>query len=201
MTCHDVPGATVNTVELLKLAEQYGLPLQRAMGLVYRGWAVASSGDSTEGLVLAEEGISLLQRSGARIFLSRIHGAIAEIYLIAGRYADGLREIEKALHVASDIGESFYLPRLFHTRAKLMQASGQPDEATEANLRQSLELAMAQGAKVLELRAAIGLVNLWRHQGKRDEGRDLLKSICDWFTEGSETPDFKEAKALLEALG
>ena len=82
-----------------------------------------------------------------------------------------------------------------------MHACGQTDEATEASLRRSLELAIMQGAKVLELRAAIGLVSLWRRQGKRDEGRDLLRSICNWFTEGRDTPDFKEAKALLDALG
>ena len=145
-----------------------------------------------EGLALAEEGITLLERSGTQIFLSRTHCAIAEVYLIVGRYADGLRQIEKALRIASDIGESFYLPRLFQIRAKLMQASGQTDEATEASLRRSLELAIMQGAKVLELRAAIELVGLWRRQGKRDDGRDLLRSICDWFTEGRDTPDFEE---------
>ena len=73
-----------------------------------------------EGLALAEEGISFLERSGTRIFLSRIYGTIAEIYLILGRYADGLRQIEKALRIASDIGKSFYLPRLFQIRARLI---------------------------------------------------------------------------------
>jgi hypothetical protein len=77
----------------VKLAEQYGLPQPRAMGLVYRGWALASSGYAVEGLALAEEGITMLERSGTRIVLSRAHGAIAEVYLIAGRYADGLRQV------------------------------------------------------------------------------------------------------------
>jgi predicted ATPase len=121
--------------------------------------------------------------------------------LIAGRYADGLRQIEKALHIASDIGESFYLPRLFQLRAKLMAASGQIDEMTEASLRRSLGLAVLQGAKALELRAAIGLVDLWIRQGKRDQARLLLRPICDWFTEGRDTSDFREAKALLDSLG
>ena len=117
MTRRDVAGVTANTTELLKLAEQYGLPQSRAMGLVYRGWALASSGSEKEGLALAEEGVTLLDRSGARVFLSRSYGVIAEVHLIAGRYADGPRQIEKALHIASDIGESFYLPRLFQLRA------------------------------------------------------------------------------------
>jgi len=201
MTRCDVAGATANTGELLKLAEQYGLPQPRAIGRVYRGWALASAGKAVEGLALAEEGITLLERAGTRIFLSRNYCAIAEIYLILGRYADGLRQVEKALRIASDIGESFYLPRLFQIRARLMQASGQTDEAVEASLKRSLELAIVQGAKVFELRAAIGLVDLWRRQGKRKEGRLLLRPICDWFTEGRDTPEFKEAKVLLDHLG
>jgi len=201
MTRHDVAGMTASTGELLKLAEQYGLPQPRAMGLMYRGWALASSGYAVEGLALAEEGITLLERSGTRIVLSRAYGAIAEVYLIAGRYADGLRQVEKALHIASEIGESFYLPRLFQVHAKLMHACGQADEATEASLKRSLELAIVQGAKVLELRAAIGLVDLWRRQGKCKEGRLLLSPICDWFTEGCDTPEFKEARVLLDDLG
>jgi class 3 adenylate cyclase/predicted ATPase len=200
MTRRDVAGVTANTIELLKLAEQYGLPQPRAMGLVYRGWALASSGNEVEGLALAEEGVTLLERSGARVFLSRTYGVIAEVHLIAGRHADGLRQAEKALHIASDIGESFYLPRLFQLRAKLMEASGQIDETTEANLRRSLDLAVLQGAKAIELRAAIGLGGLWSRQGKGDQTRQLLRPICDWFTEGRDTSDFKEARAMLDAL-
>jgi len=201
MTSRDIVGVAADTAELVKLAEQYGLPLPLAMGLVYRGWALACSEKAVEGLELAEQGIALLERSGTRIFLSRGYSAIADIYLMLGRYADGLRQVEKALHIASDIGESFYLPRLLQIRAELMQASGQADEAVEASLRQSLELAIAQGAKVFELRAAIGLVGIWRRQGNRKEGRDLLTSTCNFCAEGHDMPDFKEATALLDELG
>jgi class 3 adenylate cyclase/tetratricopeptide (TPR) repeat protein len=201
MTCRDIAAVAAGTAELVKLAEQYGLPLPLAMGLVYRGWALACSDKAVEGLELAEQGITLLERSGHRIFLSRGYSAIADIYLMLGRYADGLRQIEKALRIASDIGESFYLPRLFQIRAGLKQASGQADEVVEASLRRSLELAIAQGAKVFELRAAIGLVGIWRRQGKRKEGRDLLTSTCNFCAEGHDMPDFKEAAALLDELG
>ena len=200
LTCRDAAGVITNTAELLTLAEQYGLPQPRAMGLLYRGWALASSGNGVEGLALAEQGIAALERSGTRIFLSRAYCTLAEIYSIVGRCADGLNQVEKALRIAADIGESFYLPRLFQVRAKLMQISGHADEATEASLRRSLELATAQGAKVFELRASIALADLWRRQGKGDVGRDRLRSICDWFTEGSDAPELTEAKALLDAF-
>ncbi len=199
ITCHDVAGVIVNTAELLKLAAQHGLLFPQAIGRVYRGWALASTGkDIAEGVALALEGTAQLERSGARVFLSRAYCSVAEAYLIVGQYAEGLEHVNKALHLASEIGDAFYSSRLFQTRAKLMQASGQADDAIEANWRQSLELARAQGAKMYELRAAIGLVCLWRRQGKRDDGSGLLTPICDWFTEGIDMPDLKEAKELLE---
>ena len=153
-----------------------------------------------EGLALSEEGITLLERSGARIFLSRAYCLVAEVYFIVGRHADGLKQVEKAIHIASGIGESLYGPLLFQVRAKLLQASGHTNEEIEASLRHSLELAIMQGAKVLELRAAIGLVGLWRDQGKRDQARALLAPVYGWFTEGFDTSDLKEAKTLLDTL-
>ena len=200
ITRRDLAGAIMNSAELLKLAEQYGLPLQRAMGLVYHGWALASSGNAIEGVALSKEGITLLERSGARIFLSRAYCLVAEVYFTVGRHADGLKQVEKAIHIASDIGESLYGPLLFQVRAKLIQASGHTNEAIEASLRRSLELAIMQGAKVFELRAAIGLAGLWRDQGKRDQARALLAPVYGWFTEAFDTSDLKEAKTLLDTL-
>ena len=199
-TRRDIAGVTANTAELLTLAEQHALPLPRAMGLVYRGWALASSGYAADGLELAEQGVALLERSGSRFVLSRAYGLIAEIRLIAGQYVEGLEQVQKALHVSSDLGESFYRPRLLQIRAELEQASGQSDETIEASFRESLQLATVQGAKAFELRAAIGLAGLWSHQRRRDEARELLRPICEWFTEGRDTSDFKEATALLDAL-
>jgi class 3 adenylate cyclase/tetratricopeptide (TPR) repeat protein len=199
MTRGDIAGVYASTEELLKVAGQYGLP-QRAIGLVYRGWALASSGNAAEGLIIAKEGADLVERSGTRIFLSRIYGTLAEIDLMGGRYADGLREVEKALRIASEIGESFYFSRLLQTRAMLMQAIGQPDESVEATLRRSIEVATMQGARALELRAATRLASLWIRQGKQGQARKLLRPICEWFTEGQDTADFKEAARLLHVL-
>ena len=201
MTRRDIAGVSAGTAELVRVSEQYGLPLPLAMGLVYRGWALALSERALEGLELAKRGVTLLEQSGTRIFLSRSYSTIADIYLMLGRYADGLEQVDKALRIASDIGESFYLPRLFQIRAGLMEGAGQNEETVESNLRRSLDLATVQGAKVFELRAAVELVGLWRRRGNHEVGRDLLRSICNYFTEGHDTPDFKEAKALLDALG
>lgn len=199
MTRNDVAGVSANTAELLDIADRYGLP-QRAMGLAYRGWALASSGMPAEGLAPAKEAAGLLERSGTRIFLSRVYGVIAEIYLMGGQYAEGLGEVEKALRISSEIGESFYVSRLLQTRAMLMRAIDQTDHSIELTLRRSLELAVTHGAKALELRAAVRLADLWICQSKHDQARQLLRPICDWFTEGHDTPDFKQAAEILQRL-
>jgi class 3 adenylate cyclase/tetratricopeptide (TPR) repeat protein len=200
IACHDVAGVIVNTTELLKLAAQHGLPLPQAIGRVYRGWALVSAGKKTEGIALAMEGMAQLERLGARVFLSRAYCLVAESYLIVGQYAEGLAQVNKAIDIASEIGDAFYPSRLFQTRAKLMQAAGQADDAIEVDWRRSVELARSQGAKLYELRAAIGIVRLWRDRGKGNEGYELLNSICNRFTEGHDTPDFREAEELLDSL-
>jgi tetratricopeptide (TPR) repeat protein len=200
MTRGDVSGVTANTAELLNLAEQYGLPLPRAMGLIYRGWALAYSGSADEGLALATEGTGLLGRTGNRLFLSRAYGVMAEIHLVMGRYREGLSEIERAIHVASNIGESFYMDRMLLNHALLMRETGQNQETVEAGLKRSLEFAALQGAKALELRTAIHLTNLWHRKGKREQAQKLLRSICDSFSEGHDTPDFKQATEMLHRL-
>jgi predicted ATPase len=194
----DVAAVMANTSELLKLAEEYKLPQQRATGMVVRGWAIAVSGNVAEGLALADEGIAWLERSANRGFLARLYAPLAETYFLAGRHAEGLQRMERGPQILAETGNSFYLPRLLQIQAKLLEATGRHGEA-EASLRQSLDMARAQGAKSFELRAVMGLLRLSLSQGRRDEARTRLQSICDSFVDGFDTPDFKEAKELLEA--
>jgi hypothetical protein len=121
--------------------------------------------------------------------------------LVVGQYREGLSEVERAIDVASNIGESFYMDRLLLNRALLMRETGQNEEVVEAGLKRSLEVATLQGAKAVELRTAINLADLWRRNGKRDQAYDLLRSTCNWFTEGHDTPDFKQATEILQWLG
>jgi predicted ATPase len=200
MTRDDVAGVSTNTAELLNLAEKYGLPLPRAMGLLYRGWALARSGATEEGFALATEGTGLLERTGNQILLSRAYGVVAEIYLMGGRHVPGLSEIEKALRVSSSIGEAFYVNRLLLTRALLMQAAGQSDQSIEGGLKRSLEFAAIQGARVFELRTAIQLARLWVRHGKRGEAQKLLRPICDSLVEGRDTQDFEQATEMLRGI-
>jgi predicted ATPase len=92
------------------------------------------------------------------------------------------------------------MDRLLLNRALLIQQTGQNDETVEAGLKRSLEFAASRGAKALELRAAIRLAKLWLRNGKRDRARRLLRPICNWFTEGHDTPDLKQAIEMLRRL-
>jgi predicted ATPase len=96
-------------------------------------------------------------------------------------------------------GENFSLPEIHRIRGKLLLASSDKDTA-EAAFREALSVARAQQAKSLELRAAMSLARLWRDQGRRAEAQDLLTPVYSWFSEGFDTLDLKEAKALLDEL-
>ncbi len=191
----DVGAVLRNTSEILELSRD--LPQQRATGLVFRGWALAVSGNIAEGLALAHEGIEWLERSANKGFLARLYLPVAEAYFFAGRHAEGLRMAERGLQILAEMDNAFCRPRMLQIHAKLLQAIGHDSDA-QASLAQSLHLARAQGAKLFELRAANEIARSWYTQGRCDEVRDLLQPICDSFIDGSDTPDFKAAKELLE---
>ena len=116
---------------------------------------------------------------------------------MGGALADGLRTLEEALTVNPD--ERFWRPETLRVRGEIRRQQGE-EELAEADLRGAIALTREMSAKALELRAATGLARLWRDQGQRAEARDLLAPVYDWFTEGFDTADLKEAKTLLEAL-
>jgi class 3 adenylate cyclase/predicted ATPase len=192
-----IAGAT----ESLELSEEHGLPLYRAVALIYLGWALARSGETAEGIARLEEGLGILAQIGNRFRITGYLCLMAESDLLARHYAEGLEQIARALDIAAETGEGLYVPRLYQVRGELLLcAHGPSDEGAEASLRQALAVAQQQGAKGWELRAATSLARLWGEQGRRAEARDLLAPVYGWFTEGFDTADLKEAKALLDEL-
>jgi len=112
-----------------------------------------------------------------------------------------VKQVDLALATAVEIGDEGYIPKMHMVRASLLAHLGRSNvEATETSLQQGIAVSRTQGARGWELRASTSLARLWRDQGKRTEARDLLAPIYGWFTEGLDTPDLKEAKALLDAL-
>ena len=116
-----------------------------------------------------------------------------------GRTEDALAALRTALDMAEGTGSRNFFPELQRLKGESLIQQGGPVEA-ERCIRRALELAREQEAKSLELRAATSLARLLRDQGRRDEARGILQPIYDWFTEGFDTADLKEANALLQDL-
>jgi predicted ATPase len=126
---------------------------------------------------------------------------LAEAYGTIGQPEAALTALAEALTLADTTGDRWYEPELYRLKgALLLQQSSSNQTEAESCLHQAISIARSQQAKSLELRAAMSLARLWQQQGKRQEAHDLLAPVYQWFTEGFDTADMQEAKALLDAL-
>ena len=125
---------------------------------------------------------------------------LAEAYAQNGQAEEGLAVVAEALAAVETTGERFYEAELHRLRGELLLPSPSQRTAAAACFQQALDIARRQQAKSWELRAAMSLARLWQQQGKRDVARELLAPIYGWFTEGFDTTDLQEAKALIEEL-
>jgi predicted ATPase len=166
-----------------------------------RGWAIVEEGQGEEGIAQLREGYAAYCATGAQIECSHWLALLAEAYRDTGRPAEGLRPIAEALDHVAETNIVYYEPELHRLEAELRLRLDTPDELrAEASLRRALETARLQQAKSWELRAATSLARLWGEQGRRAKARDLIAPVYGWFTEGFDTADLKDAKALLDEL-
>ena len=194
------------------LATDQGFPYWVAMGTIPWGWALAEHGQTAAGIAHMRGGIAALRDTGTGILQSYFLGLLADGYRIAGQTEAGLATIAEALAFVERSEEGFYEAELYRLKGELLlndergmmndeQGTSQPRVAeAEACFQQAIEIAQQQRAKLWELRASVSLARLWQNQGKQAEARQLLAEIYGWFTEGFDTADLQEAKALLEEL-
>jgi predicted ATPase len=175
-----------------------------AMATCLQGWALAAQGQREAGLAQMRQGLSIHQASGQELQRPWLLGMLAEACTHAGQLDEGLRLVTEALARVQQSGERAWEAELYRLKGELLvQAEGGMQQAAvtaEACFHQALDVARRQQAKAFELRAAMSLARLWQHQGKRAEAQELLAPVYGWFTEGFDTADLQEAKALLEAL-
>jgi len=196
----------------ITLSTERGFEFFLEMGTILQGWALAGQGQREEGIEQMRQGLASWQATGAELYRSYWLALLAEAYGKAGQTEEGLTVLAEALAVVNKNSERFYEAELYRLKGELllMQAVGAgsiPDEfvgdaPTEAEtcFRQAIDIARCQSAKSLELRAVISLSHLLQKQGKKQEARRMLAEIYGWFTEGFDTRDLKEAKALLDEL-
>jgi predicted ATPase len=168
-------------------------------GTILRGWALVEQGQGKEGMDQIRQGLAAYRATGAEVEWPYWFALLAEAYGKAGQAEEGLSVLAEALVEVHKNEWRFCEAELHRLRGELLLLSAD-NEAAEACFHQALDIACRQQAKSLELRAAMSLVRLWQRQGKRTEARELLAPIYGWFTEGFDTIDLQEAKALLDTL-
>ena len=186
---------------VLSLAREQGFPLWVVIGGILRGWARAHQGQAQEGIAQITQGLRALQATGVETTRSYYLGFLAEAHSVIGQPEVGLRALGEALTLVDTTGARFYEAEVYRLKGELLlqQASDNQAEA-ETCFHQAIAIARNQQAKSLELRAATSLARLWHQQGKRQEAHDLLAPVYSWFTEGFDTADLQDAKALLDEL-
>jgi len=186
---------------VLILANEQGLPGSIAAGTFLRGWALAEQGQLEEGIIQMQQGLDAWRALGigqlgqTSMLLAQMHGKV-------GNAAEGLRLVHDAVPQIQKSRERWWEAELHRTEGELILQSNDPSMKPEAEkcFHKAIAIARQQGAKSVELRAATSLGRLWQQDGKKAEARQLLAEIYGWFTEGFDTGDLKDAKALLEAL-
>jgi class 3 adenylate cyclase/predicted ATPase len=168
-----------------------------AQGTVLRGWALAAQGRGAEGIAQIRAGIVAWRATGAELIQPWNLAQLAEAYQQAGRVTEGLHVIAEALTLVEKTQERWWEGELHRLKGELLLAHIQDQREAEACFHHALTVARHQQAKSLELRAAMSLARQWQQQGKHIAARDLLASIYSWFSEGFDTADLQEARALL----
>jgi TOMM system kinase/cyclase fusion protein len=186
---------------LMALAREQGFALRVTKARIARGWALAEQGQGAEGAALIRQGLVAEQATGAAKSRAYFLAMLAEASATTGEAEAGLRALAEAVETMQSTGERHHEAELYRLQGELLLAcAAEPHAQAEACFQQALVVARRQQAKSLELRAAMSLSRLWQRQGRRHEARQLLAEVYGWFTEGFDTADLQEARALLDEL-
>jgi adenylate cyclase len=186
---------------VVTLATEHGFAHWWALGTVLQAGARAMQGQDEGGIAQIRRGLVAWQATGARGVVPYYLLMLAEAYGQGGQAEEGLRVLAEALALVNTGGERRLEAEIYRLKGVLLLARSAAHQGeAEASFQQALAVARRQQAKSLELRAAMSLARLWQRQGKRGAAHELLAPIYGWFTEGFDTADLQEAKALLDAL-
>ena len=195
----DVLAVQAQADALLALATAQGFSFWVGFGTCWRGWGLAMQGQGTEGMAQMHQGMATILATGQMLARSFCLVLLAEAAGHIGQMAEGLRLLTEALAVLEASRRGDLLAEVYRLQGELLlrQASQEAIQA-EVCFQQAQAIACRQQAIAWELRAAVSLSRLWQQQGKPDAARQLLAPLYSWFTEGFDTADLQEAKALLE---
>jgi len=197
----DVLAVHEHAEAAVALSTEQGFANRADMGTSLRGWALAMQGQGEEGIAQVRQGIVAMRATGAAVLVPYFCTVLAEVHAHLSHTEDGLQALAEAHTLVEQQEERWWEAEISRLRSiLLLRQTETPQEDAEAWWRRGLDVARRQGAKSLELRAAMSLSRLWQQQGKQAEARELLAPIYGWFTEGFDTADLQEAKTLLQEL-
>ena len=199
--CGNYATATTQFEELVALTEEKGVLFWKALGMAFQGCALALTDKAADAVQMICSGITALRSTGATAWAPLFLPYLARAYAELGQFDDAWRCIGEAMTAIETTNEKWCEADIHRMAGEIALMSPEPDAAkAEAYFERALAVAREQQAKSWELRAAMSMARLWRDQGKPDQARELLAPVYGWFTEGFDTLDLKEAKALLDEL-
>ncbi len=200
--CGNYAAANAQADEAVALADEKGAFLWKAVGMATRGRLLALAGKAADAVQTLTFATIASRSTGATVWEPMYRSYLARAYAALGQFDDASRCVAEAFTAVETTNkERWCEAEVNRVAGEIAMKSPEPDVAkAEAYFERAIAIARAQQAKSWELRAAMSLARLWRDQGKRDAARDLLAPVYNWFTEGFDTLDLKEAKALLDEL-
>jgi class 3 adenylate cyclase/predicted ATPase len=199
--CGSYAIANAQLDEVITLANETGAVFWKVCGMLVQGCLFAIAGKASDAVRTMTSGLSAWRATGTTVWMPTYLSYLTRAYAELGQFDEGSRCISEAIVAVQTTNESWYEADIHRIAGEIALKSPKPDAVkAEAYFERALSVARQQQAKSWELRAAMSMARLWRYQGKRDEARDLLAPIYGWFTEGFDTLDLKEAKALLGEL-
>jgi serine/threonine protein kinase/tetratricopeptide (TPR) repeat protein len=186
--------------EAVAVSAEHGLPFWNGMAAVLRGWAMVGQGETTEGIEEMRRGIADFRSTGAEILLTCDLCLLSEAYGKTGQPLEGLAVLAEAHALVEKNEERCWEAELYRLKGELGLGAGWVASEVESCFHKAIEIARRQQAKSWELRAVVSLSRSWQGRGKRAEAQQILADIYGWFTEGFDTADLKQGKALLEEL-
>jgi class 3 adenylate cyclase/predicted ATPase len=221
-SCRRAQVAQEQAEALITLSTEQGFTYWLASGTIQRGWALVEHGQGGEGIARMRQGLAAFRATNASNVVPYFLARLAEAYGKVEQAEEGLAMLAEALALVDKTGERMHEAELYRLKGTLMlqqesqKSDGKshksqietsphpltpsPQAEAEGYFLKAIEIARKQQAKSLELRATMSLARLWQHQGKTTEAHQMLADIYNWFTEGFDTKDLQEAKALLEEL-
>ena len=199
--CGNYAAASALANELISLADEKGAMFWKSAGMIFQGGLFVLTGKAAEAVETITSGITALRCTGATAGIPSSFSILARAYGELGQLDDAWRCIGEAITAVETTKARIWETQVYRTAGELSLMSPEPDAVkAEAYFERALAVSRQQQAKSWELRAAMSMARLWRDQGKVQEARELLAPVYEWFTEGFDTHDLKEAKALLEEL-